>query len=516
MRLGKTIAGLAVAASLALAQQSCDTKLFTLQSEPGVKIKEFVDNIAEECQFTVLVKDKYAKKRLEERLGKIVLDKASLYDILHLILEEHDLSYNLEGNTLKISYLVTKTFHVDYVTSKRVGETKTDASIDIGRVGGRSSRGGGTGGGTGTSSNSGRSGSGMSGLNTPGRDVNTIFSKEEFDFWGNLKEELRSIINRPEDDYLAPDPVINEKAGLVTITATQKQMKRVEEYLAMLEDRLHKEVLIDVSILAVLLDSKHTTGIDWSRFNIAINGTYDEANNFVPTNPAVTYTLTGQEGQYHNLATTIINSYFNLTGLIDFLKQSGDVYTLSNPKILTLNNQPAIISIGETLNYNVATSVVITATTTGLAEKTYTPGSIFVGILLNITPEITKDNDIILRINPSISELRDPEQASMYTDAGFREIAPDTKEKKLSSVVKVKDGSTLILGGLISNTKNFTINGIPVLKDIPVFGNIFGSKKRQNQRFELIFVIRPKVITNGTTEGIGLKDLGYKDLVKYE
>ncbi|NPA63745.1 MAG: pilus (MSHA type) biogenesis protein MshL [Epsilonproteobacteria bacterium] len=520
MRLGKTFAGLAVAASLALAQQSCDTRLFTLQSAPGVKIKEFVDNIADECDFTVLVKDKYAKKRLNERLGKIVLDKASLYDILHLILEENDLTYTLEGNTLKISYLVTKTFHVDYVTSKRVGETKTDASIDVGRV---TMRSGNSGGGTGTNNtsgtntnNSGGGGSGLSGLNTPGRDINTIFSKEEFDFWSNLQQELRSIINRPEDDYLAPDPVINEKAGLVTVTATKKQMKRVEEYLSMLEDRLHKEVLIDVSILAVVLDTKHTTGIDWSQFNIAINGTYDNEDNFIPTNPAVTYTLTGQEGQYHNLATTIINSYFNLTGLINFLKESGDVYTLSNPKILTLNNQPAIISIGETLNYNVATSIVITATTTGLAEKTYTPGSIFVGILLNITPEITRDNDIILRINPSISELRDPEQASVYSEAGFREIAPDTKEKKLSSVVKVKDGSTLILGGLISNTKNFTINGVPILKDVPLFGNLFGSKKRQNQRFELIFVIRPKVIENGTTEGIGLKDLGYKDLVKYE
>ncbi|NPA65062.1 MAG: pilus (MSHA type) biogenesis protein MshL, partial [Epsilonproteobacteria bacterium] len=259
-----------------------------------------------------------------------------------------------------------------------------------------------------------------------------------------------------------------------------------------------------------------TTGIDWSQFNIAINGILDQQNNIYPTNPAVTYEFTGQAGKYSNLATTVINATFNMTGLLNFLKQSGDVYTLSNPKILTLNNQPAIISIGETLNYNVATNVVITASTAGLAEKTYTPGSVFVGILLNITPEITKENDIILRINPSISELRDPEQASYFGDAGFREIAPDTKEKKLSSVVKVKDGSTLILGGLISNTKNFTINGVPILKDIPLFGNLFGSKKRQNQRFELIFVIRPKVIENGTTEGIGLKDLGFKDLPNHE
>ncbi|NPA65070.1 MAG: pilus (MSHA type) biogenesis protein MshL, partial [Epsilonproteobacteria bacterium] len=117
MRFGKLLTGLALSAALALAQQSCDTKLFTLQSEPGVKIKEFVDNLADECGLTVIVKDKYAKERLKDRLGKIVLKKATLYDILHLILEENDLSYTLKGNTLKIGYLVTKTFHVDYVTS---------------------------------------------------------------------------------------------------------------------------------------------------------------------------------------------------------------------------------------------------------------------------------------------------------------------------------------------------------------------------------------------------------------
>ncbi len=487
---------LGVCLSVVLAQDNCQTKLFTLKSAPGIKIKEYVDNIADECGYTVVTKDYQASRILNQRMGKVVLNKASLYDLLHVILEENGLSYELSNNILKINYLITKTFHVDYVTSKRTGEATTDASVDLG----------------GTTVN------GQTQKET--RDVNLITSKEEFDFWKNLQEEIYSIVNRPGDRYKAPKPVINEKAGLVTVTATKEQIERVERYLNLIEDRLHKEVLIDVSILAVFFNDQFTSGIDWSQFNLTINGNVDNAGNFITTNPIAQYSDIGVGSNFKNLvhttsATTIINTAFNLSGLINFLEQNGKVVTLSNPKILTLNNQPAIITIGDTLNYNVPTSITISANNNGLGQKSYTPSSIFVGILLNITPEITQNDDIILRINPSISELRNPDDANRVGSAGFREIAPDTKEKKISTVVKVKDGATLILGGLISNTKNFTINGVPVLKDIPFFGHLFSSKRRDNQRFELIFVIRPHVIKDGD-EQLSLKDLGFKDLVGYE
>jgi len=199
-----------------------------------------------------------------------------------------------------------------------------------------------------------------------------------------------------------------------------------------------------------------------------------------------------------------------MAGLIDFLEKSGEVTILSNPKVLTLNNQPALITIGENINYNVPTEIAITQTG-NLGTQSYTPSSIFVGILLNITPEITEDGNIILRINPSVSELKDPTQLQLTTGQKFREIAPDTKEKKISSVVKVKDGSTIILGGLITNTKNFTVNGVPLLKDIPILGHAFKSKKKLNQSVELVFVIRPKII-NTKKRTVSLKDLGYSKI----
>lgn len=477
-RVISLIAAATVASSISFAD--CSMEVFNISTAPGTRISEFVNQISDECSLTVIIKDEEAKKILRNRLGKIYLKNATLDDVLNIILTENNLSYELKDNILKISYLITKTFHIDYVTTKRTGEATTDASVDVGS---ENQSGG-----------------------TQTRDVNKIESKDEFDFWKNTEKEIHNIINRPGDPYKAPKPVVNPEAGLITVTATLPQIKRVEEYLNKIESRLHNQVLIDVSILAVTFDNSYTKGIDWSRFEMSLNP---------DANPILSYERTGTGNSfssldYTNTASVYIKSAFTLSGLIDFLEKTGDVTILSNPKILTLNNQPALITVGDTLNYNVPTEITISETG-NLGTQSYTPSSIFVGILLNITPEITDDGSIILRINPSVSELRDPEAAEQIGEKGFREIAPDTREKKISSVVKVQDGSTIILGGLITNTKNFTINGVPILKDIPVIGYAFKSERKIDKTLELVFVIKPKILNN-KRRSVSLKDLGYTKL----
>ncbi len=480
---------LASLVATSLFANNCENRLFTLQSRPGISALEVVNNISDECGYTVIAKDSYVKRKLyTTRLGRLDLQNVSLYRLLDIVLRDHNINYSLEDNILKINYLVTKTFHLDYVNTRRKSKSVTDASVDIGLA---NIAGGGAQGQT-----TQRGGNG-------GGDINSITAEDDFDFWKNVQEELYQIVNRPGDEYKAPKPVVNRQAGLVTVTATPAQIKRVEEYIKKIEGRLHKEVLIDVSILAVFLNDNITTGIDWSQFGASIEG-----------GAGIERIGSGRSfGDLYiaNSVSTLINTSISMAGIIDFLKKEGNVVTLSNPKILTLNNQPAIISIGDNINFNVPTSITISSQG-DLGQKSYTPSSIFVGILLNITPEITDNGDVILRINPSISELRNPDDLNYDTTTqAFREIAPDTKEKKISTVVKVKDGSTLILGGLISNTKNFAINGVPILQDVPLFGNLFKSNRKENQRFELVFVLRTKIVGDNE-ENLGLKDLGFEKL----
>ena len=472
------------------ATDGCEERTFTIKNSTPIPIRDYISNLSEECGYTLLIKDKFVKRKLKERITALNLEDVTLHKILDILLTEHNIDYTLSDNILKLRYLITKTFHIDYVKTKRLGKAVIDASVTAVSEG--------------TTSGSTAGGS--------GGDVNTISSTDEFDFWQGIKEEIYGIINRPEDEYKAPQPIININAGLVTVTATKNQIQRLQDYIDNIEDTLHKEVMIEVSILAVFLNSNITTGIDWSRFNLTLNGQLNPDGTLSPGNPILQYQAVATGKNFTNMqvatsASAIIDSAFNLSGIIDFLKKNGDVVTLSNPKIVTLNNQPAIITIGDTINYNVPTTITINQNGS-LGTQSYTPSSIFVGILLNITPEITKNNDIILRINPSISELKNPD-IGLGTNSKFREIAPDTKEKKISSVVKLHNNSTLILGGLISDTKNFQINGVPVLKDIPILGHMFKSTNKAKSRFELVFIIRPKIVDLKSNTLPSLKSLGY-------
>ena len=127
---------------------------------------------------------------------------------------------------------------------------------------------------------------------------------------------------------------------------------------------------------------------------------------------------------------------------------------------------------------------------------------------MNILPEISDDNRIMLRINPSLSSLKYAEDNVRTNNR--REIAPDTLQKKLSSVVWVDDGDTVILGGLIGATKSKDNTRVPVLAEIPLIGNLFKSTADVLRTSELIFVVTPHIIDNtGAPLATSLKELGY-------
>lgn len=158
---------------------------------------------------------------------------------------------------------------------------------------------------------------------------------------------------------------------------------------------------------------------------------------------------------------------------------------------MALNNQQAIISIGDTINYQVKESSKGTENGTTISE-TYNNYSIFVGILLNILPEISDDHKIMLRINPSLSDFK--YSVDNHRQNKPRNIAPDTIQKKLSTVVEVDDGQTLILGGLISKNTISNHNEVSALSKIPLFGALFQGKQNLEDISEIVFIIKPSLI----------------------
>lgn len=190
---------------------------------------------------------------------------------------------------------------------------------------------------------------------------------------------------------------------------------------------------------------------------------------------------------------------------MNFLSQNGKISVLSNPKLMALNNQQAIISIGDTINYQLKESSKGTENGTTVSES-YSNYSIFIGILLNILPEISDDGKIMLRINPSLSDFKYAQDNQRQKAP--RTIAPDTIQKKLSSVVQVENNQTLILGGLISHTKEQDENSVNFLSKIPLFGFLFKGDTEHSSITEIVFIITPSIVDN--TNIPSLKDLGFK------
>jgi len=480
---------------------SCESQLFTATLNSALTIADVIENLADECGLTLIVKDTEAKKRLSDKLYYVKLNNASLYEFLDTILVENDISYVLENSRLKISYLNTKTFKLHYISGDRKG--KSNAHVTIANSGKASSGGGSSSGSDSTGSKTGVS----------------IESSDDFTFWSKIEKEIHSLLNRPEDTYKAPTPILNPEAGMITVTGTAQQIERVSVYIKELTRQLKSQVLIDVQILSVTFDDSYSTGVDWNQLysfqNMAIASASMLQNNVSSISSAgiggdlsISDITSASDSDPKRSGAIITRGSVQINNIIKFLKTQGDVKSISNPKILTLNNQPALISVGNELFYKISsTSIMQGVGGGGTQQSGETIDSVFAGILLDITPEIAEDGSITLKINPSISDTLNT--VSRDGD-GSRNIPPDLSRKQISSVVTLQDGEHVVLGGLISSKTGTKISKVPLLGDLPLLEHLFKHEVKIENVDELVLIITPHIIKNNTE--LSLEDLGYKKL----
>ncbi len=490
---------------------NCSYELFSISSTKDTRIIDFIEQLSDECEFSIVITDPNAEKFLNKTLNKTHIKNLTLDEVLQIILKENNLSYTLQDNILKISYLQTKTFEIDYTTSQRKGSGSTDITLSSQNSNAYN---------TGAGDVSGVQGSGGIGGNYSqagsGSGVNTqsgvkIESTDEVKFWEDLDKEIKGVLNRPEDLYEAEAPIINKDAGLVTVTATQKQLERVEKYIKKLEKKMHSQVLIDVQIMAVTLNKGKTTGIDWSQLyklqNIQLSIHRLNSKNVTKfEGDSIT------EGVYNGFRDVqqliSIKAGGSLNEVIKFLQTQGNLSAISNPKVLTLNNQPALITVGTEYFYKLKQSTNQQGSTGGIVATTQNDAvqSVFAGVLLDITPEIADDGSITLKINPSLSQTR---QDMTQSSSEERTMPPDLDRRQLSSVVTVKDGSRIILGGLINTKTTIDTNKVPLLGDIPGLSYLFKYENKVKQTQELVIIIQPHIIKKDEKK-LSLKDLGYE------
>ncbi len=502
-----------------LAAGSCSTKLFSVTIDSKLSIGDVIDNLADTCGLSVIIKDDAAKLRMNKKLYYVKLKNSTLKGFLNTILKDNDLNYALNGNKLTISYLITKTFRIHYLSGQRIGRSTANVTI------------------AGSEDSTGTSGGGTDSTSMSKTGIE-IESNDEFLFWTTVEKEIQRILigaadgsthyTKSGDTWTGPDgkvweynplaPIINPEAGMVTVTGTDRQINRVSRYIHALTKQIKQQVLIDIRILNVSFDDSTTSGVDWSQLyslqNVAVNTllssqknisqyTFDETG-ITDFTPAGTDLLLGTAPSTSKIIN--LTGSTDVTEIVKFLSTQGDVKTISSPRIMTLNNQPALISVGQELFYKIKSSSTASSGGGAVAAEGELVDSVFAGILLDITPEIDDNGMVTLKINPSVSETAD----TVTSDAGVRTIPPDLKRRQIASVIKVKDGQHAILGGLISSQTGFKDNHVPFLGDIPGLGILFKRQEKINKVEELVFIITPHIIKS--SKSVSLKDLGYSKL----
>jgi type II secretory pathway component GspD/PulD (secretin) len=182
------------------------------------------------------------------------------------------------------------------------------------------------------------------------------------------------------------------------------------------------------------------------------------------------------------LAIGALGTEVALSDIVQAISEQGDVKILSNPTISTLNNQKAIIRVGDQDVFFITGAVATQNTVTQIIQ----PMTIDIGIILDVTPQIAEDGTIIMNIHPSITE----KTGEKVTPDG-KTTFPLLSVRETDTTVRVRDNQTIIIAGLMTEKKQDTSTGVPLLKSIPGLGYLFRYKTENKKNSELVIMITP-------------------------
>ena len=302
----------------------------------------------------------------------------------------------------------------------------------------------------------------------------------------------------------AASVIAHPESGVLTIRATSRQHEKIQEFLDTVLNSAKRQVLIEATIAEVELSNNYQQGIDWqvAPFGAAgfkvVQGVLSTGVNSIAA-PASSLLQLGYT-----------NAQKNMSATVKLLESFGNVKVLSSPKISVLNNQTAVLKVVDNNVYFTIKADTTQNQTTTVTTFTTTLNQVPVGFVMNVTPQISDTDNVLLNIRPSISRIvsyvNDPNPALKATTAnGFgSDIVsqiPVIRSREMESVIRVENGNIAVMGGLMEDTLTNIDNAVPGISRIPGLGQLFTQRDDRVKKTELVIFLRPIVVKEASVEG---------------
>ncbi len=443
----------------------------------------------------------------------------TMEQLLERVARQVDMRYEVKGGTLIIQRDTPflRVYRIDYVNLSREGSVNGTLASNV----------------TGTSSQGGASGGGGDQSNT----TTKITAESNNKFWQSLEQNVKEILRETDKIVSAPTPatpasasvkpaagaqpqgaqptqvatagpavvyreaasvIVNKESGVVSVRATSRQHEKIQEFLDQVMANARRQVQIEATVVEVQLNNNYQRGIDWRILSSSSpwSLTNQSQGNF-PFNAANTGGL------------TIGYLSGSISVNIRLLEQFGEIRVLSSPTISAINNQIAVLKVVDNIVYfEVKSNVSQQANAGAISTFETTPRTVPVGFVMGVVPQISENSVISLLVRPSISRVTrfvtDPNPALTATDNNGQRIlnqVPQIQTREMESVLRLQDGQTAVLGGLMQDESNNTEGTIPGLRSVPLLGELFSQRNDTNIKSELVIFLRATIIRDASIEG---------------
>lgn len=390
--------------------------------------------------------------------------------------------YEVQGKRIIVPSpaLQTRIYHLNALAMQRKG--MSDMRVVSGSV---SASGGGT-------SSSGSS----SGSTSQSLETSSVQTSTDSKFWEEVGASLKTLVGETGSVVVSP------QSGIIIVKGAPASLYMVETYLRASELVSTRQVMLEAKILEVQLNDGYQTGINWATLQhggktaIGVNGLSPDGTTTVNLGGTVAQML---GGTIPGPAGSLFGLSFNdgdFGAVINLIKSQGAVHVLSSPRIATINNQKAVLKVG-------TDDFFVTEVTGGTAAALGVPATpptvvvkpFFSGIALDVTPQIDDKDNITLHVRPSVSNVTEKEKDIRLGDLGnFVLPLASSSISETDSVVRLKDGQIVAIGGLMSQSYDDSTNRVPLLGDIPYLGQLFGNTSQSRQKRELVVLIKTTLI----------------------